>query len=99
MTNCNDATTTLVAQKMKDRSKKYVPCPVAINFYNQATGEVDHAYQMITLYDLDKKSQKWWRKWFFHLPMTAVHNAYLIYCKPNTNNFYEGIYHIFIDGK
>ena len=28
-------------------------------------GGVDHADQMIGLYDLDRKSQKWWRKVFF----------------------------------
>ena len=58
MTNCNDATTTVVTRKMKDGSKQYVPCPVAIYFYNQTMGGVDLADQMITLYEIDRKSQK-----------------------------------------
>ena len=58
MTNCNDVTTTVVTRKMKDGSKKDIPCPVAIKFYNQTMGGVDLADQMITLYELDRKSQK-----------------------------------------
>ena len=87
MTNCNDVTTTVVTRKMKDESKKDVPCPVAIKFYNQTMGGVDLADQMITLYELDRKSQKWWRKVFFRLLMTAVHNAFIIYCETNHQKF------------
>ena len=58
MTNCNDGTTTVVTRKMKDGSKQDVPCPVAIYFYNQTMGGVDLEDQMITLYELDRKSQK-----------------------------------------
>lgn len=83
LTNCNEATVTTTYRKMKDGSKKEVSCPVAMEFYNKYMGGVDHADQMITLYELDRKSQKWWRKVFFRLLMTAVHNAYIIYNETN----------------
>ena len=44
-------------------------------------GGVDHDDQMIGLYDLDRKSQKWWRKVFFRLLLTAVFNSYVIFCE------------------
>ena len=87
MTNCNDATTIVVVRKMKDGSKKDVPCPVAINFYNQTMGGVDHANQMITLHELNRKNEMFWRKVFFRELMTAVHNAYIIYCETYHRQF------------
>ena len=38
---------------------------------------------MIGLYDLDRKSKKWWRKVFFRLLLTAVFNAYIIFMEKN----------------
>ena len=46
-------------------------------------GKVDHADQMIGLYDLDRKSRNWGRKVFFYLLLTAVYNSYIIFCETN----------------
>uniref|UniRef100_A0A0L8HQH0 PiggyBac transposable element-derived protein domain-containing protein n=1 Tax=Octopus bimaculoides TaxID=37653 RepID=A0A0L8HQH0_OCTBM len=42
-------------------------------------GGVDRSDQMVTLYELDKKSRKWWTKVFFRLLMTATYNNYVIH--------------------
>ena len=56
---------------------------VPIAFYNKYMGGVDYADQMIGLYDIDRKSRKWWRKVFFRLLLTAVYNSYIIFCETN----------------
>ena len=67
------------SKKMELRRKWHLP----IAFYNKYMGGVDHADQMIELYDLDRKSRKWWRKVFFCFLLTAVYNSYIIFCETN----------------
>ncbi|KAG5880364.1 hypothetical protein JTB14_028018 [Gonioctena quinquepunctata] len=69
---------------MKDGTSKEIDCPEAIVFYNCNMGGVDLADQMITLYEHDRKSRKWWEKVFFRLLMTAVYNAHLTYTEYET---------------
>ncbi|CAH1992523.1 unnamed protein product [Acanthoscelides obtectus] len=59
LSNCHKATITKVKRKMKDGSSSEVPCPEAIEFYNKYMGGVDHADQMVSLYDINRKSAKW----------------------------------------
>lgn len=79
MSSCHDSMTGTIKRKMKDGSLKEINCPEAIIFYNQYMGGVDHADQMITLYELDRRSNKWWKKVFFRMLMTAVFNSFIIY--------------------
>ena len=83
VSNCHNAEIGVIQRKMKDGTKVDMPCPEAIIFYNEHMGGVDLGDQMITLYDLDRKSKKWWIKVFFRLLMTAVYNAYVIYTEIN----------------
>ena len=80
MSNCHKPTITTTTRKQKDGTKQEVSCPEAIAFYNKHMGGVDHADQMITLYDLDRKNKKWWRKVFFRLLLTAVYISFVIFC-------------------
>ncbi|KAG5887663.1 hypothetical protein JTB14_037661 [Gonioctena quinquepunctata] len=79
MSNCHDSTVGVVRRKMKDGTSKEIDCPEAIVFYNCNRS----CRQMITLYEHDRKSSKWWKKVFFRLLMTAVYNAYIIYTEVN----------------
>lgn len=79
MSNCHQPTISVVDRKMKDGSVKEIQCPEAIVFYNNYMGGVDHADHIIGLYDLDRRSNKWWKKVFYRLLLTAVHNAHVIY--------------------
>lgn len=79
MSNCHNATIDTTVRKMKDGTTKNIECPEAMIFYNKYMGGVDHADQMITLYDLDRRSGKWWKKVFFRLLMTCVHNSNILY--------------------
>jgi len=83
MSNCHTPEETEVQRKKKDGTTENISCPVPIAFYNKYMGGVDHADQMIGLYDLDRKSKKWWRKVFLRLLLTAVFNAYIIFMEKN----------------
>ncbi len=83
LSNCHGPDVGNIKRTMKDGTKKTISCPEAIVFYNKYMGGVDHADQMITLYDLDRKSTKWWRKVFIRLMLTAVFNSYVIHCETN----------------
>ena len=83
MSNYHDPAETTTNRKQKDGIVKEVACPVPIAFYSKYMGKVDHADQMIGLYDLDRKSRDWWRKVFFYLLLTAEYNSYIIFCETN----------------
>ena len=83
MSNCHTPEMINVQRKKKDGTIQEVTCPVPIAFYNKYMGGVDHADQMIGLYDLDRKSGKWWRKVYFRLLLTSVFNAYIIFVEKN----------------
>ncbi|GFX33405.1 rho guanine nucleotide exchange factor 10-like protein [Trichonephila clavipes] len=79
LSNCRDATYAKVNRTMKDGSKEEFECPVAIEFYNKIMGGVDLADQMANVYELDRKSCKWWKKVCFRLLMSAVVNSWIAY--------------------
>lgn len=79
LSNCHDNTITTVGRKQKDGTKKEIPCPEAIAFYNKYMGGVDMTDQYTVLYDIDRKSTKWWKRIFQRLLMTAVTNAWVLY--------------------
>ena len=83
MSNCHEPEETKINRKKKDGSLQDVACPGPIAFYNKYMGGVDHADQIISFYDLDRKSQKWWQKVFFRMLLTAVYNFYIIFCGTN----------------
>ena len=83
MSNCHEPAETTTNRKQKKGTVKEVAGPVPIAFYNEYIGGVDHADQMIGLYDLDRKTRKWWHKVFFRLLLTTVYNSYIIFCETN----------------
>ncbi|GFT31484.1 f-box DNA helicase 1 [Nephila pilipes] len=81
LSNCHEAKYAKVNRTMRDGSKEEFECPVAIEFYNKIMGGVDLADQMANVYELDRKSSKWWKKVFFRLLMSAVVNSWIVYCE------------------
>ena len=68
-----------VSRKQKDGSKKRFPCPVPIVDYNKHMGYVDLSDMLKGLYDIDRKSKKWWMQIFLHLLDISIVNSFLIY--------------------
>ncbi|GFQ95935.1 rho guanine nucleotide exchange factor 10-like protein [Trichonephila clavata] len=79
LSNCHEARYAKVNRTMKDGSKEEFECPVAIEFYNKIMGVLDLADQMANVYELDRKSCKWWKKVFFRLSMSAVVISWNVY--------------------
>ncbi|CAH1974762.1 unnamed protein product [Acanthoscelides obtectus] len=79
LSNCQSTVMTSVKRKDKSGKKVDVPCPTAIAFYNEIMGGVDLADQMSGVYNLDRKSCKWWKKVFYRLLMISVVNSWVIY--------------------
>ncbi|GFR11196.1 piggyBac transposable element-derived protein 4 [Trichonephila clavata] len=81
LSNCHEAKYEKVNHTMKDGSKEEFKCLVAIEFYNKILGGVDLTDQMTTVYKLDRKSCKWWKKVFFCLLISGVVNSWIAYCE------------------
>jgi len=85
LSNCHNTDIVSVKKTVKDGSKISVPCPQMVASYREIMGGVDLADQMMGLYELDRKSNKWWKKVFYRLLMMTVVNAWIIY-KEKTRN-------------
>ena len=68
-----------IQRKEKDGKKVNVNCPKAISTYNANMGFVDKFDQLISLYEIDRKSKKWWHRIFFHFVDAAVINSYILH--------------------
>lgn len=79
LSNCHGPVIGKEKRKMKDGSVVEIDCPEAIKFYNKKMGGVDLADQMTSLYDINRKSQKWWRKVYYKLLMMAVYNSFIVF--------------------
>ncbi|XP_050298588.1 piggyBac transposable element-derived protein 4-like [Anthonomus grandis grandis] len=53
------------SRRKKDGSKEDVECPSLVNDYNQHMGYVDKFDMLKSLYEIDRKSRKWWHRFFF----------------------------------
>lgn len=73
--NCHYPTATTISRKQKDGRKVEVTCSESISFYNDHMGGVNLSDQLVGIYDVDRKSAKWWEKVFYKLLLTTVVNA------------------------
>lgn len=68
-----------VERKEKNGKKISVPCPKAIADYNSNMGYVDKFDHLKSMYEVDRKSKKWWHRIFFHFIDVTTVNAYIVY--------------------
>lgn len=79
LSNCHQPVNTTVKRKQKDGNKIDVNCPEIIAMYNEIMGGVDLSDQKVSVYDLNRKALKWWKKVFYKLMMTAAVNGHIVY--------------------
>lgn len=79
VSNCHKDQITEVSRKTKTGERSAVSCPEAIAFYNKYMGGVDHAGQVVSLYDFDRKSNKWWIRVFFKYLQVTTSNAFIVF--------------------
>lgn len=81
LSNCHEHKIGTADRKQKDGTSKSFDCPEAFNFYNEFMGGVDKSDQYSTCYEIDRKSNKWWKRVFYRLMLIAVSNSWIIYKK------------------
>lgn len=74
-TKCHKDNVLTVGKTMKDGSKIDIPYPEMVATYREILGGVDIADQMMGLYQLYRKSNKWWKKVFYRFLMMSIVNA------------------------
>ena len=79
LSNCHGGEMSLVQKKKKDGSRETIPCPEAIVLYRKIMGGVDLADKMAGLYDLDRKSLKWRKKFFYRFLLFAAVNSWVVF--------------------
>ncbi|XP_055909332.1 piggyBac transposable element-derived protein 4-like [Eupeodes corollae] len=79
LSNCHTANVVEVNKKQKNGKQITIPCPEFIKFYREILGGVDRADQLAGLYEVDRKSTKWWKKVFYRLLMMSVVNSNIIH--------------------
>ncbi|XP_043474432.1 piggyBac transposable element-derived protein 4-like [Leptopilina heterotoma] len=77
--------TASVNRKQKDGTLKPTSCPVMAFDYNKHMGYVDKADHLLSTYNIDRKSKKWWHRIFFHFLDVIVVNAYILYKEKRLN--------------
>ncbi|XP_054737971.1 piggyBac transposable element-derived protein 3-like [Anastrepha obliqua] len=75
LSNCLTSEMSTVRRKMKDGTEAEFPCPDIVKTYRAIMGGVDLADQMSGLYDINRKSNKWWKKVIYCGMMVAAVNT------------------------
>lgn len=68
-----------VSRKKRDGTVIRVTAPPVVKDYNANMGAIDKSNQMKRSYALDRKSQRWWLRIFFHLLDICRLNAFIPY--------------------
>ena len=83
LSNFHGTEPVVLQRTQRDGSKIEVSAPNAVADYNSKMGGVDKADMLRSIYDLDRKSRKWWHRLFFAMVEMALVNAYVLYCELN----------------
>ena len=86
------ATYVAVDVRNKDGTEAQALKPTCIFDYVKRMGGVDVSDQMLQYYSVFRKSNKYWRKLFFHLLNMIITNSYVLFKKygdsPNTDHYH-----------
>lgn len=69
---------TTVLRHQQDGSRVAVECPPLLPDYQQYMRGVDRGDQLIGLYNVGRRSKKWWKRLFSHIIECAILNAYIL---------------------
>lgn len=72
----NEAT---VIRKQKDGNSQVVACPTMVKEYNQHMGYVDKTDMLKSVYEIDRKSKKWWHRIMWHFIDICVVNSFILF--------------------
>lgn len=72
-------TVSTVKRKNKDGTVEEIPCPEILIDYNRFMNAVDKFDQLKSVYEINRKSHKWYHRIFFYLVDACVVNANRLY--------------------
>lgn len=64
-----------VQRRIKDGTKKSVPCPIVVDVYNKKMCGVDRFDQLRERYEIGRRSVKWWHRIMYFLIDLAIVNG------------------------
>lgn len=67
------------SRRNKEGVAQDIPCPKIVKDYNKHMGYVDRFDMLKSLYEIDRKSHKWWHRIFFYLVDACVVNALILF--------------------
>ncbi|XP_049816312.1 piggyBac transposable element-derived protein 4-like [Schistocerca nitens] len=67
------------SRKSKDGSRTEISCPDIVKDYNTYMGLADKSDMLKSIYEIDRKSKKWWHRILWHFLDVTVVNACIIY--------------------
>lgn len=76
----------------KEKEYKDIPCPKAIELYNEHMGGVDLLDSMLGLYRIHLRSKKWYKRIFFHMVDKCIVNAWLLWRRKPHNEYYMPLF-------
>lgn len=71
--------TTFVNRRDKQGTISQVACPTVLKEYNTYMNSVDKFDQIKSVYEINRKSKKWWHRVFFYFIDACITNAFIIY--------------------
>lgn len=83
LSNFHGTEQTVLSRTQKDGSKLEVTAPMVVADYNKEMGGMNKADMLRSIYDLDRKSRKWWHRLFFAMFEITLVNAYVTFCDLN----------------
>jgi hypothetical protein len=81
-----------ISRKNKDGSQTEIACSLLVKDYNRNMGFVDKMDMLKSLYEIDRKSKKWWHRILFHFIDMALVNSFIIY-KDRSSEKIESLKH------
>nr|CAH7769898.1 unnamed protein product [Callosobruchus chinensis] len=70
-----------VFRKKKDGSLEEIPCPKLVKEYNANMGFVDKMDMLKSIYEVDRKSKKWWQRILWYFVDVSLVNSYILFKK------------------
>lgn len=68
-----------VSRKKKDGTSEEITCPKLVKDYNANMGFVDKMDMLKSIYEVDRKSKKWWHRIFWYFLDVSLVNAFIIF--------------------
>ena len=83
ISNFIDALKYVKRRRWDKKSKEFLEeeFPNTVSIYSRLMKGVDLSNQIISYYELNRKTIKWWKRIFFHLLDIAIVNSFIIYKK------------------